>query len=693
MFKNTSPGFQYLYSVPIFVCCLIALALLAQRPPVSYDSYWHLKMGQDLLEYGFSPWVDHYSFTYQGKEITTVPVLFQIVFAYLVSVAGEEGGFYSLKLIYIVLIILTLFLYFKKINARWYVIFLVMPFVVYFVNSRLIARPEIFSNVLIVVSLILYINARKHFAAKQLLYICLLLLFWVNYHSPIIGYIIIFGLFLDKAIELIMKTNPDVRWEHWLLWGMIIFAIGAINPKGHHFLLTNYSLLTEDYAKYTKEYLHSYNLYSSDKLIHIFWAVSIYLVIWSLYKKQFGFALICAILTYFSWSTIRLVTPAVIVNVCIFSYYLSQISPERFSYVNPSLKKSVIGLSFFIALFAYYSVIDLIISDLNRGKYHDQFVNAHYPVQVTSYLKKYHGGGNILNLLSQGGYLIYHLSPKYKVYIDGRTNILYPIEFLEHWIAVYTNTELLKNELNSKNIQYAIYKNTTENILRLSRVSNIKLIFSDNNYLLFSRNGGLEFPVGSRLYVFPMCWNDEMLPAVKSEISLYNESIVNEKFDLGMFYNFINGYIASGGKSGYLRTIDPNSLKSETVKRLGAYMALKQQEYDISLAYFDSIARKSDYDLLMMANLLMNLKKYDLAEKTLYYLYSQRGFVKITSLPLDKAFVFMNLMGKLQKAKPLTLLNLAFYTELQNRVKQLSGKNDVSGLSLQLFAPYCETFH
>ena len=49
-----------------------------------------------------------------------------------------------------------------------------------------------------------------------------------------------------------------------------------------------------------------------------------------------------------------------------------------------------------------------------------------------------------------GGHLIYHTSPAIKVFIDGRTNILYPEPFFTlHRLAVQGNTEAIE-EVKSK---------------------------------------------------------------------------------------------------------------------------------------------------------------------------------------------------------------------------------------------------
>ena len=236
MFHIEKENQQVIYSSLIFLICYIFLAVIALRPVFTFDSYWHLQMGKDLIENGLSPWVDHYSFSYPGNEIATIPVMFQVVLSQLASLFGESKGFYVIKLLYVTLLMSALFVYFRKIKASWSIIFLLLPIIAYLIQLRLMIRPEIFSNVLIVICLLLYQRAQKSFVTKEMVYICLLLLFWVNYHSPVFGYVIIFGLFLDKAVNKLLGKDDSFSWVQWCFWGSVIFLIGFARPGGTHFV-------------------------------------------------------------------------------------------------------------------------------------------------------------------------------------------------------------------------------------------------------------------------------------------------------------------------------------------------------------------------------------------------------------------------------------------------------------------------
>ena len=246
MFNVTAGNRDIVFSGIVFLFAYIILAVIVSSPIVAFDTFWHLQMGKDLVENDLSPWIDHYSVRYQGQEIYPVPVMFQVLLYKFVSTFGEQEGFYYIRLLYITLMMSALWLYFRRIQANASIVFVLLPLVISAISLRILVRPEIFSNVLVVICLILYLNAQKRFATKEMLAICLLLLFWTSYHSPVLGYIIIFGLFLEKAIFKLVHKDESLKWGQWLFWGVLIFSIGFTNLNlngqsiiGPHFCLTD----------------------------------------------------------------------------------------------------------------------------------------------------------------------------------------------------------------------------------------------------------------------------------------------------------------------------------------------------------------------------------------------------------------------------------------------------------------------
>ena len=681
---------QIIYTSLIFLVCYVLLALIALRPYVAYDGYWHLQMGKDLVVNGLSPWVDHYSFTYPGQEISSIPVLFQVVLYLFVAAFSESTGFYLLLLAYTLFIMLFIYLYFRQIKASWTVILFILPFITYFIHIRLLIRPEIISNILIILSLLLYLRARDSFSTRELVYISLLLLFWVNYHSPVLGYVIIFGLFLDRAINKVINNDNSYSWRQWFFWGLLIFLIGFANPQGRHFIVHTLSTLGEEFWANTQEYQSSLDFYSKNTVIYISWILSFYVVVWSLLKKQYGFVFISLFLAYYSVTTARLVSSASIINFCILALYLSQDSiNDRLSALKPSIRKSLLAACVLICITVFYYIIDEARTSIKARQYKDESVTSRYPVQIVDYLGQYHDGGRILNYMSIGGYLINRLSPDYKVYIDGRTNILYPAEFVKHSMDVFIDPDSLEKEINNRDIEFAVDRNTPERMFAYARINDLSLNFADESFLLFSVKKDVAFPLASTLLVMPMCWNDHYINEINDEILLSKSVLKSNSYTLSHVFNFIEGYINQDDRRQFLKELDPASMPSDSTRRLAAYIALIKQDNKTALKLFKGIVLKNDYDLLMISNTLLNEEDYTNAEGILYYIYTNNELINSQAMSPDKVAIFTGLLSSINEKAGLQAFSPSYISALEDELRKSSYNNGAPLESLIPFHGYC----
>jgi len=612
-----------LISALIFAFCYVCLTFLALRPPYAFDSFWHLQMGLDLIKNSLSPWVDHYSFTYYKEEIGPVPVLFQVILAIFVDTFGGNG-FYSFKIFYITALMMVLWFYFRQIKAPWFVVFLVLPFIAYFIHVRLIIRPEILSNILIIICLSLYIKARENFGNKELLAITGLLLFWVNYHAPVFGYVIIFGLFVDKAVNKLMKQDESFTWSHWFLWGIVIFLIGFVNPELEHFFILMLMFYGTDFGTHIQEYLPAFEVFEMDRLVFLSWMVSLYLIVWSWLKKHYGFTFVITFLMYFSITTARVVPVIALIDFCVLAYFLSQITIANMKIsLKPLIMNLILVVSILVSLMGYSILLKDIQITLINHENESKIIRERYPVEVADYLSRYQEGGNILNELRSGGYLLNKLSPEFKVYIDGRTNILYPIDFFNHAYEVMNNADKMKEEIESRNVKYAVIRNIPGQYSKFNGIDGFELKFLDGNYLLFAKEDIVGYPVSSKLFLFPMCWNNGFIAEIKQEIALSRSMFAENDYALKRYLNVIDSYLE---KDGELAIFDATQLTTDHEKRLAAYVAFNSKSYNQAVKYFSLIENLGEYDVLIMAYAFMKDRQYDKAEAALNYLIVSYGY-------------------------------------------------------------------
>ncbi len=671
------------YSGLVFLIAYIILSIIIMRPIAAYDTFWHLQMGKDLLEQGLSPWVDHYSVSYLGQEIDSVPVMFQTLLYRFVAFFGEQAGFYYIRLFYITLMMLALWVYFRKIKANAYIVFILLPLVVSAVALRIIIRPELFSFVLVVICLVLYLNAQKNFAAKEMLAISLLLLFWTSYHSPVIGYIIIFGLFLEKAINKILHEDDAFSWFQWLLWGVLIFSIGFINLNfnghaivGSHFIVGLISAMSDGFSQYIQEYNNTYLKHSTNVLTHISWVLSIYVAVWSLIKKQYGFVFIVALLTFMSWTTARLLAVVLIINMCVLALYWTQfLASNHFINLRSSVKNMLLIVSVGISITAFYFLADKAQASIKLNDLRLQVLEKQYPVQAADYLKNHQDGGNILNVLQFGGYLIYKLSPDYKIYFDGRTNILYPIEFVKHNGDLWGSDKSVDEVIEKDNINYVLQENTAERYNALKRTRNLELSFADNNYLLFSRKGKADFPLASTLLVFPRCWSNEFYQeylshGIQSEIERSEKLFADKQYTIKMALEFIKTYLDAENKAEFLSSLQFKEEHSNGIRRLALYMAMNDADKETVSYLFTSIELKKDYDILLYAYYLAKNGEYEDAETLAYYFYtlSEVGEVWATH---DKFGILGRIFRILKEHEQLQKFETSYVDELEANLQKI----------------------
>lgn len=662
-----------LYVSLVFIICYILLAVIAMRPMIAFDTFWHLQMGKDFLEGGLSPWVDHYSFSYPGGDISTIPLMFQMLVYQFVSLFGEETGFYLIKLFYITSLLLVLFAYFRKINANGYIVFLILPIIAMAINLRLILRPEIFSYVLIVISLILYLRAQKSFVTKELVFISLLLLFWVNYHSPIIGYIIIFGLFLDKALNKLINQDESFSWNFWFLSGAIIFSIGFININeqffvGQHFVLDTIDVMSNDFSQYVQEYKDSYGLYSMDLTVHVSWALSIYVAIWSLINRQYGFLFITVLLTYFSLTMSRLVTVATLVNMCILALYLSQVMfTKHMVKIRPAIRKAMYFVSYIVALIVYFYLASIAYASIEENKNKQQVLEKRYPVQVADYLRDYQSGGNVLSILQYGSYFINKLSPSYKVYYDGRSNILYPFDFVVHNHQLWRDKNIMNEVVGRYGVSYAMHVNTPEKFGFLDSSEKLKLGFADDNYQLFTDKKSNVFPLSSMLLVFPTCWNDDWAQGIQKEIALSEELFEDKNYTLKYVLAFMNEYLSQADKQSFFENLQPEKMHSDGVRRLALHLALNSASTDVVSDLFSSVQIKSNYDILIYSHYLAKTEQYTDAENLLYYYFTNEKNDKKV-ITFDKIAIMYHVLNILETNVELQHFDSSYKGELEEKL-------------------------
>ncbi len=115
------------------------------------------------------------------------------------------------------------------------------------------------------------------------------------------------------------------------------------------------------------------------------------------------------------------------------------------------------------------------------------FDKTRAPVDAVSFLKKESVKGNMFNSDQFGDYVIYAAWPKYKVFVDGRSD-MYGSDRMKEYMKVALVQPGWKEVLAKYDINFIIYNANSPVSLLLSESENWRLVYADKTAIVFVKN-------------------------------------------------------------------------------------------------------------------------------------------------------------------------------------------------------------
>ncbi len=660
----------------IVIISLAILAVTARRNPSDYDAFWHLRMGLDWLESGLSFWRDNYSFTFAGDEIKNPPFIFEILLAWLVNQFGVQLGFEAYKFVGFFLVFGLMFLFLRQVRASTLIYCLVLPFLAVLLQLRPVVRPELLGYSFSVVAMMLYFHAGNRLTISTMLPITILLLVWNNYHAPIIGYIIFFGLFVDVAFKLIRERAKLSSWLEWMGWGLTLVAIGFITPGFHHPLIPEL-FFSSDWAKLIQEYLPTPKLYGNILQVQAMALLTIFVLCQALLKRRFGLFAMCGFLAFFAWKMSRLVTPGGIVVLCSLAWLMSETD------LLARLEQLPIRLVNATGVLTICLIVLAVLAGVATAR---DFMTLNgapsvYPEDVADYMENSGISGKIFNDLHTGGYLLYRLAPESRVYIDGRTNILYPIEHLQRNMAAVSDPGLLAEEINKYDIKLAVLNTTIEKLSVVKDSKTLDLDFVGAGYSLF-RSGNPNFPIFGNLLVYPACWDSNQADALRNEQSRAIWLLPQDS-TLLPFIQIVMDFTNATDKVSFFGALKDLEELSEFEARFVGYQALKMDMNQFAYDRFDGIEKKEVSDFLAAALAKTKMSDWRTAEQIL------DTATKTTwpRLIYSNLFALQTLLSHIRDNSGLTIMDEDYLDRLSAQLGTRSNQKSSMDLDIKLFCP------
>lgn len=496
----------------IFATSVIAIASCFQI--FSPDLFWHLRMGRDFIHEGLSPFRDHYSFTLPEEKIILVAWPFQVLIAFLYDLFGGLRGVVVLRF---ALWMAALFGTYRAIRAQsssLLVLALALPFFLCAILYHSEPRPDLVSFALTPFLFLLLFAWRKNPTRKQIVAIAIFMFVWSNIHaSSIMGYLMIGAFLLDRA--LVLARAKEHGWVRLVVTGAIWSAVGFLNVDLMHPYLAQRTFDPE-WADIITEY-ETIPFRHQWPFLQAYWIVLVVALLGMLKRREWaGAFLACAIglktaeLTKLFPHLIALTLPFVAGS---FDDYLKMTKARKWT------TRAIQVLILAVTVHSARIVVDrAFLRPLHpvTGS-----LDPHYfPVDVAEYAKREKLVGNVMNAYSIGGYLLHELAPQMKVYVDGRSNILYPIELVKRGIAAEAGIADFDREVDRYDIGFVVasFDNDAYLVHTALDSGRFKILYLGTKFALL-RKGPTTHETSSRLFLHPECLAASQKKSLEAELA------------------------------------------------------------------------------------------------------------------------------------------------------------------------------
>jgi hypothetical protein len=448
----------------VFALLLFWLGVFLAQPVnlVITDLGRHIENGRYFFETHQIPDTNLYSYTYPDTPFINHHWGSGVVFYLIWKVTGLSG----LSFLYVALSFLTFGLLFfeTKKFAGLALATLSAVLVIPLIGERTEIRPEVFSYFFAAIYFILLWKFQEGELKKRILFVLPVLSFlWVNLHIYFIFGLGLIGLFL-------IDTLREKDWSKFktLFFVLILsFSASLANPFGLKAVLYplnifrnyGYRVLENQSVSFLTRigFINNPNLLIFKIVLFILLASIVLLFLTNRKKINWPLLGLSIVVSILGWSALR--------NFALFGY----LALPAIAYGLKFGLRNKVNLNdgwAKIIVFSLASLFFLFSSYLFQGKLlREDRVNSTVQTQAQNasaiFFKANNLSGPIFNNYDIGGYLIFHLFPQERVFVDNRPEAYADVFFQEVYIPMQENNEIW-NRVSKEYAFNAIYFATSD---------------------------------------------------------------------------------------------------------------------------------------------------------------------------------------------------------------------------------------
>jgi hypothetical protein len=470
----------------VFVVLLYAgIFALAARDVTDPDVWWHLKTGQLIIANHAVPHTDPFSFTRQGQRWVTHEWLSELLI-YGIYSAGRWAG---LIVVFGLLTTATFVFLYLRCAGRPYVAGLVVLWAAFASRPTWGIRPQTLSMLL--ASILLWLLDRGEQSPRQLFWIVPLTLLWANLHAGYalgIALLVLFlvGGWLEGVLGVQARDELPTRTLLKVL--ALSLLVVAVNPNGVRLYLYPFQTFASQAMQNHIAEWFSPDFHQAEYAPFLFMLVGLFLVASQApdVLRPRELLMVCAA---------ALGALIAVRNIPIFVLVAS---PAMASGASRSLRKlgepapvqplrlaaggMHVAILAGVVAFAYSQTAGVI-------RRQPATEAGHFPAAAASFVLQQQPPGPIFNYYNWGGYLIWRLYPRYRIFIDGRADV-YGDALMRQFSETYALEGDWEAPLDAWHINTVIIPGDCPLAAALETSPSWKVLFRDRMCLVMARRGG-----------------------------------------------------------------------------------------------------------------------------------------------------------------------------------------------------------
>lgn len=399
------------------------------------DTGWHIRTGEYILDNLRVPTVDLFSFSKPGEPWFAWEWGSDVIFAALV----RFGGLKALVLVCGAVICLTITLIFVRTlraGVNFFVALLLAGLAAGAASLHYLARPHVFTLLLLCVSIWLLQRDRQS-ADRWVWLLVPLVAIWTNLHGGFLALIACLGLLVaGSALEALLKTK-NASWQRvrryaFLLAGCSLATL--LNPFGYQLHVHVARYLSSDWIRQTIGEFQAPTFRSeSTAQYELLLLAGLMTAAYLLSRKRIVEALWILFWAHMSLTSARHIPIFVIIAVPLIGVELSYWLDRWTCAVD---RKSIIGILRQVSTdisagkqsLTIMPILVLVLLPIldHSNRWPSDFPIQKFPVSMVNHHRELLRDSRVLTPDQWGDYLIYRSYPLQKVYVDGRSDFFGP---------------------------------------------------------------------------------------------------------------------------------------------------------------------------------------------------------------------------------------------------------------------------